>query len=266
MSQDYNSKNDCNYDKTRITSFVGFIFVFLFLIPLLLTSVFSASCGRNTSEYSEWGIEDSISVIVNGLDTDKYNIEIYASMKDIKVTKIDLDSKKLEAYANYKKASKHPIAYPFTLPIDSDQLALNSKELAVSSALTPIQKVVSGLKNSGPSISIVELNIRGSNYVFLLDEESPVSIIGKCIIQEKRLNVINEFVILVDNRDSVVNDDEELNHRVDSVDMVFILNDKFHVRSIENTRESVYQLTGKKIHGIIGADILHRKERLLDAN
>lgn len=101
-------------------------------------------------------------------------------------------------------------------------------------------------------IPIMKINIKGTFYVFLLDSGSPESYIDLGVAKEKQLKVQKE------------EDLRKVKYNFVDKEFVELINIRFYIHDLSQTRDKLYYHTGEHIDGVIGADVLYRNRSVID--
>lgn len=101
-------------------------------------------------------------------------------------------------------------------------------------------------------IPIMKIDIHGVRYTFLLDSGSPESIIDESIVKKNDLKLEPE---------------EDLKHTMygfKKKEYVLLINTRFYVHDLKQTRDKIFYHTNEKIDGVIGADALYKNKSIVD--
>lgn len=128
--------------------------------------------------------------------------------------------------------------------------------ITIFSACTNLQREETRLQhieiiNEG-RIPIMKIDIHGVRYTFLLDSGSPESIIDVEVVLNNKLNIEPE---------------EDLKHTIygfKKKEYVNLINTRFYVHDLKQTKEKIFYHTNERIDGVIGADALYRNKSVVD--
>ena len=125
-------------------------------------------------------------------------------------------------------------------------LALTIISISCSRLDIPEQTKMHFIENvNSQSLPIIKLNVKGTDYVFLIDSGTPVSMIDSTIAYSNKLPVYKQEGTTTDK-------------------LVFLLESKFYVKNLNVTKQCIEFHTGKEIDGIIGTDLLYSNKAVIN--